>query len=308
MVSLEEIKGALKAPPTVVTHRRPDVDALSSAYVMAKRLGGRIAFEEEPDTSAKVLAEKLSISWLPLEEARPPYVVVDSSSKVLVRLPSYEDVVAVIDHHRENENTFHAPIEVKDPSAQSTAELVAGLIGVENLDRDEAFALATGIYTDTNLFYAANNRSMSLFTTLLERSGRPFQEVVEVGYPKREWDEMKALAEGMRRLSYEKIGDLFTVFTEVGTKAGTLSNVFSKLFDLAFVLSWDDKEKATRVSARASKYVDVDLSSLMFQLGKAFSGGGGGHRKAAGALCYAPPERVKEAIVGLLKERLEGKP
>ena len=304
---IEKIKALLGGrKPSILTHRRPDVDALSSAYVMARHLGGEIAFEEEPDTSAKVLAEKLSIRWKALSEAKPPYVVVDSSSKILVRLPSYGEVVAIIDHHRENENTFHAPIEVRDVEAQSTAELVANIIGIENLTPEEAFALAAGIYTDTNLFYVANSKSMALFSQLLEKSGRDFQEVVEVGYPKRPYDEMKALAEGMRRVNYEQIGPYFVVFSHVGTKTGTLANVFSKLFDIAFVLSWDEKERATRVSARASKYTDIDLSTFMFEIGKAFQGGGGGHRKAAGALCKAKPEEVEEAIKTLLVKKLHG--
>ena len=171
----------------VLTHQRPDGDALGSMLGMTHML--RAAGKQ----AHPILAEGMSsvFRYLPgsgdiravLPDAYDLTVLVDCADRERISVPESAPAPAidlVIDHHVTNGR--FAKVNLVDPAAASTAEYLADLAGGLGLvlTSDAASCLMAGVVTDTLGFRTANTGMHTLdVAAALIRAGASLPETVE---------------------------------------------------------------------------------------------------------------------------------
>ena len=181
----DRVASALRGAKRVALacHEKPDGDAVGSLLALSLVLR-RLGAETYPTWSAASVEAVAPYAWLPgkdhlvqvsdIPKDVPVFVAVDCGAAK--RLGELEEIafrapcLINIDHHPGNDDFGH--LNVVDPSASSTAELVASLaeaLGVE-LDRDIATCLYVGVVTDTGRFQYTNStpHTLRLAAALLE--------------------------------------------------------------------------------------------------------------------------------------------
>ncbi len=289
-------------------HRHSDIDAIASAYALSEAFPNSIvAYVDEMDTPAKHLCETMGIKANDIKEINldeyDGVVAVDTSSSILMPIDKSK-IIGIFDHHTENENTIKAKFEIKDENARSTAEIVANVMGFK-FNKNVATALATAIISDTYRFITASHTTLETFNKLMNMSGKEYEELLNLAYPKRHYDEVNAILTAFKRAEWEEINGYTIVWSHVSSAGSSAAGKLAEVGDIAIVVSWDEKLNATKVSLRGGPFEPLRLDKVANHLGKIFSGGGGGHPKAAGALCREKPEVVLRYGVQLIKERLK---
>jgi phosphoesterase RecJ-like protein len=169
-------------------HLGPDGDALGSMLAMAvaaDRAGKKVfpSFGEPftvPD-SYRYLPTDLLVPPDTVPEGLPLFMSFDAGSadrlgELWPVAASAADLV-VVDHHRSNEG--FGTLDLVDPDASATAEIVAALLDALGWEIDSVIAtcLHTGIVTDTGRFQYSNTSpsTLRLAARLVEAGARPEQ-------------------------------------------------------------------------------------------------------------------------------------
>jgi len=291
----------------ITSHRKADIDGLACAYALSRVFPNSIIALDELDEGAKGLAERLSISTAQIRELeRKEYaglVVVDTASYTLLEPARDWKILLVIDHHHPEGRDMEAGILIVDDGSPSTAEMVAGLL--PDAGKDVAFALAAAIISDTARFKAGRADTFRKLAGLIEKSGAPYHELLELAEPELRPDVKMAILKACQRVSISYSGGLVIATSEVGSNESDAAQVLSEAADVAFVASWKEREKETRISARARKCVPVPLNEVMKDVGVSLGGNGGGHPKAAGASVKVHTAEALSRCVEALLARLE---
>ncbi len=154
----------------VTAHHNPDGDAIGSVLGLARalRAAGRDVVIAHPDVPA--VPSDLAFLPAPGEEFSPE-LPADVGERVLVAVdcaterrmwpePVHEAarLVINIDHHQDN--TRFGDLNLIEPDASSTAEVLVGVLDAAGLPltRDVAEALYVGLVTDTGRFGYTNTR------------------------------------------------------------------------------------------------------------------------------------------------------
>ncbi|MCK4319247.1 DHH family phosphoesterase [Candidatus Micrarchaeota archaeon] len=295
----------------VAGHRNADIDAVCSAYVLSKRFPNSIiSFPEKMDEGGKKLSKKLGLKWFKLEELKKEefegLVVVDITSYTLLEGGKGWNVVGLIDHHhRPEKNKIEAIYEIVDADCPSTAEILAELIGVENLDSDDAFALACGFISDTARFKNGKTRTFELLAQLLRKAGREYLEVLEFGEHEPSIDVKLKIMDGFKRARTIVYSGVLIATSVCESNESSVSSALVDVADAAFVAKWVADEKETRVSSRLKKHLDVPLNDIMREAAESFGGNGGGHPKAAGGSAKVEPSVMLEKCVEIFCSKLD---
>lgn len=280
----------------IVTHERPDGDALGSALAMAhvlSLLGKSWTF---------LVAEALPrrFSYLPLydtaqfaqKEAQRQYQNVvtldcaDSGRYLQVAHYIAEGAKIVnIDHHRTNPR-FGAAAMV-DEEAAATCELVyhvAYALGVP-ITTELASCLYTGILTDTGGFAQPNTTGAvhRIAAELLASGVQPY-DIAEPALESRTWEQMHLLQMALTNLTVSGDGKYAAIYVTRGMLEGAGANDDDAEGLVGFARSIDTVEVGllfkeligggVKVSLRSKRYIDVSRIAQSF--------GGGGHTRAAG--------------------------
>lgn len=287
----------------VATHKNADVDAVASAYVLKKYLpNSTIAIPEKIAYDAENFAKKFSIKFEWFEKLNSKnfdgLVAVDTFSRSLLPAENW-NVLMIIDHHK-GEPDFDAKYKIIDENAGATSQIVAELL--PNIDRESAFVLAAGIVSDTARFKRGDLRIFETFTELLNKSGKTYEEVYDLGEPEKLNDTKKAVLTALQRVEFLEIAGYIVALSYVGAKESIASGLLSDIADIAFVASYKEDEKIVRISARAGKNIKVKLNELMKDVGVALGGDGGGHEKAAGAQGKGTEQEALKKCVEVLRK------
>ncbi|MFZ0493628.1 MAG: bifunctional oligoribonuclease/PAP phosphatase NrnA [Acidimicrobiia bacterium] len=296
----------------VVCHLHPDGDAIGSALGLAAsaRLAGvdSIVSFSEPFVLSPIY------DYLPLEllvppaefpSAAPVVVSVDAASpdRLGTLLPVVEGAgtLVVIDHHVSN--TGFGTIDVIDPGAAASAEIVYRLIKALDWPVDEtvANALLTGVVTDTGRFQYSNTTpsTLRIAAELVEAGASPeligqnMYERVPFGFLKLEGDVLeRSELDGTIVWSVMFQEDLRR--REVGMEdTDSLIDTVRLAWEAEVAVLVKEVEDGTfKVSLRSRG--DADVGSI------ASSYGGGGHHNAAGFSHPGPPKAIIEGIKGRL--------
>lgn len=297
----------------IATHRKADIDGLVSAYTISRLFPGSvIAVPDKLDDSAEKLAGKMGIEVKVISgldrNKFDGMVVVDTSAFTMIEDARKWKVVLIIDHHESEGTDMTADYVIIEPDVPSTAEMVLELVGYDKIDEELAFALSSAIVSDTARFKSSGADTFLRMGKLMKIcSGVPYTEILEYGESDLGSTAKVAVLEALKKVEFVWHADYVIATTEAVSNESDTASLLAEIADAAFVASWKNREKETRISSRAGKRLPVGLNEVMKEVGEAFGRRGGGHKKAAGASADEHPEAVLKKCVDVLITKLEEK-
>jgi len=306
----------------VVTHTRPDGDALGSAFGFAQALNDRgqaaRVFVDAPLPAAYVefapadLLVDVPVAWADFDAV----VCLDCANLKRLALPNGAALAQVplpscnIDHHVDNAR--YGDLALVAPATAATAELLTHLLQSWGwpLTAAAATRLLIGVLTDTGGFRHQNTTPTVLRTAAdLLAAGADHPRVVRAVYG-RETSGMLQLKAHIYRTLQLACGGRYAWFTltpEVLTTCGVDERDTEDLIDTVRALQGveiacrlQQVAEGVRVSLR-SQNPAFPVIEIAHQLG------GGGHPMAAGALQQGADLATTEArVLALVKELLGG--
>lgn len=290
-------------------HRNADPDALGSAFALKEAIGGTIGVIEGCDRVASQIARQLNIEFV--NEPKGDFdlvVVVDTSTPAQLNdfpLKTY----GVIDHHASTSLNEKAAFYLHR-NKSSTAEIVLEVLRKMGapIMRRTAFALISGIITDTGNFRHATSDSFKAVAELIELSGIEYSEVMDMLSSVPQDVSMRiAFLKAAQRALIERVDDWIIVTSRVSSFGGAAaSGLISIGADVVFVASkQDDVVKVSARARREAQNAGVNLAKLMEDISVKFNGTGGGHEGAAGMDVQGETENVLSACVEYVKNSLK---
>jgi phosphoesterase RecJ-like protein len=300
---------------TLLTHVRPDADALGSALALGRALqrrGARVvvsfgAPDAVPETLRPLDVHGLVVPAAQVPAAPPVLVTCDVGAPA--RLGPLADrlaaagVTVMLDHHVTNPG--FGDLQILDPCAEATVVLVHRLLRAmdEVPDRDMARCLYAGLVTDTRNFRDAGPAAHRLAAELIEAGADPHALVTPImdTHPFR-W--LAVLADLLRSAVLDPsaargLGMVHTVVPaehvarfrqeEVDGVVDTLRTAAEA--EVAAVVKQTGPARWT-VSLRARGRVDVAAAATAL--------GGGGHPRAAGVTLDGTAGEVVAALRAVL--------
>ncbi len=294
----------------IATHRKADIDSLVSAYALTFLLpNGVIAVPDELDDGAKKLAEKLRIKTKVIRDLDKSsfegMVVVDTSAYTMLKDAAEWKILLIIDHHEKEGTDMKAEYTIIEPDVPSTCEIIAELMGDENINEELAFAFSTAIIADTARFRSSSAETFEAIAKFMKKCKVPYVEILEYGEPELASTAKIAVMKALQRVEFVWHADYVIATSETGSNESDAASLLAEIADAAFVASWKNRERETRISSRASKRLPVGLNEVMKEVGESFGGKGGGHKKASGAVAKEHPEAVLKKCVDVLIRKLE---
>jgi len=289
-------------------HRNADADALGSAFALKEAIGGKIGVIEGCDRVASQIARQLNIEFaLNPADDYDLVVVVDTSTPA--QLNGYQlKEYAVIDHHATTALNEGAAFYLHR-NRSSTAEIVLDILKIMGapIMRRAAFALLSGIVTDTGNFRHASCDSFKAVGELIELSGIEYSEVIDMlSSVPRDVSMRIAFLKAAQRTMIERVDDWILVTSRVSSFGGAAaSSLVSLGADVAFVAS--EKDDVVKVSARSRREIQnagVNLAKLMEDISAKFNGAGGGHEGAAGMDVLGETENILAACIDYVKQSI----
>ncbi len=278
----------------ISAHIRPDGDAIGSSMALYLYLKKAL-----PQAKIKVYLESLPDCFGHLkhldevdsvyaeEEAFDVFFALDTAADRLGKAQPFFDGSRKkinIDHHISNRNGC-GDVNVVEPSASSTAEVLYGLFEEERLDEEIAVALYTGIIHDCGVFQYSNTtpRTMEIGAKLL-RYGFPFSKIIEESFYQKTYLQTqilgRALMESVRfmdgRCIVSCVDRKMMKFYDV--VPSDLDGIVNQLRNIrgidCAIFMYEIGVQEYKVSMRSNEKVDVAKAASFF--------GGGGHVRAAG--------------------------
>lgn len=293
----------------VITHKKPDGDALGSACALSLLLKnkGKNAVIACVDPAPEFLQflpglDNLSQNFNP--DDFDLIVTVDCGAVYMSKFhEKYGDLfdtskrkILNIDHHPSNE--CFGTINIIETSAASTSLILYTwfqFLKVE-IKREIATCLLTGIYTDTGSFMHSNT-SAEVYKVAAEliKKGANFRQITKSCFRSTPLHTLKLWGKVLKNIKRNEDGVVMSVLTEKDFEECKASpedtsgviDLINSIPDSKFsVLLTEDNHGLVKGSFRTQKD-DVDLS----QIAGIF--GGGGHKKAAG---FSIPGRLEKEI------------
>jgi len=290
-------------------HSRADIDTLASAYVLAKRFdNGVLLVPNGMNYATGKLIEEFGIRYETLETVvlgdYEGAVSVDASNYGLYDLDRGVKIISVFDHHQKAFNGFEGEFNFIDSNAKATAEIVFRIFE-KTLDQEDAGLLGTALVSDTSRFKSATAETFEILGKLIKRSGKTYEELLNLAYPPLPLDEKIAILKAMQRVEFFEHQGFLIAVSQTGTKIAESSSLISEGADVVFVGRYDRMEQRSMISSRASATFPIPLNKVMEEVGKKFKSSGGGHPKASGAFAFAPLDEVLEYCVETVKKEID---
>ncbi|MFH1745262.1 MAG: bifunctional oligoribonuclease/PAP phosphatase NrnA [bacterium] len=295
----------------LVTHHKPDGDALSSMCLLISLLNdwdkNFFAYcADTPPLQFNFLPhlEKISSDKSKLDFSKHDLIIsLDCGS--LERTMLFDEIKGrkktqiyiEFDHHPKIDD--YGNIEIRFPAATSTAEILYDFLKINKIkiDKNVANCILTGILTDTNnfLYPSTSDKSIKIGSEMLTCGAR-FPLIINNTYRNKSLPAMKAWGKAINNLKINKKYN-FAVsalnlkdFEDNGATEEEMEGIAGFLSNLSEVkgLLWlrEEKNKIIKGSLRTSDpYLDISL------LARAL--GGGGHAKASGFIIEGKLEETK---------------
>jgi phosphoesterase RecJ-like protein len=292
----------------VVSHTRPDGDAVSSVLALG------MALQEKGKQVVMALADGVpsALRFLPGSDQVVKKVDGDfdliialdcgNKDRVGTILNGHAGVDVNIDHHASNPH--YGEINLIDGDAVSTTEILARIFPQLNLviTKPVASLLLAGILTDSQGFKTANTSPLSLrISADLFEKGADMQALYFDALTRKTYEAANYWGAGLSQLQQD--GDIvWTVLSLDDRKAANyagrddadLINILSAIDGAAIAIIFIEQENHTvKVSWRARSNLDVSQIAEQF--------GGGGHVAAAGAIIKGELEEVQEKVIHATK-------
>ncbi|MGN1314747.1 MAG: bifunctional oligoribonuclease/PAP phosphatase NrnA [Lachnospiraceae bacterium] len=211
-----------------------------------------------------------------------------------------------IDHHISNSGT--GDINILEPHASSTCEVVYGLMEPDRLDKEIAKALYLGIIHDTGVFNYSNTSPKTLrIAADLIGYDIDFPKLIDETFYEKTYEQNqilgRALLESRRILENRCIVGVVSqeLMQEYGVGTKDLDGIISQLritkgIECALFL-YQSGDRQYKVSMRSNHYVNVAEIAALF--------GGGGHIRAAGCTMEGEAEEIIERLSQCIACRLQ---
>jgi bifunctional oligoribonuclease and PAP phosphatase NrnA len=214
----------------------------------------------------------------------------------------------VIDHHLPSNAGFEGLV-LQDATAAATGELIFDLFRVARMEEPWPRPVIEGIYTaivtDTGSFRFSNTtpRVHAIAGDLLRRGVDP-EEAYRRIYGSVPWRRIELLRHGLENLRQDEALTWISIRRGVVDRLAATSDDVDGLIEHARTLEGTEvavlfRELAdgTKVSLRSNGVIDVNAIARDF--------GGGGHRKASGALVGRPLEATVAAVTEAARRALQ---
>jgi len=319
-----EILAAPGARYAVVSHRNPDGDALGSMLALHRALvaAGQDSLMCHPDPDP--VTEDLAFMFRPGEEVlsgHPP----DAADRVLVAVdcasalrlwaeerPPHEGVrlLVNIDHHHDNTRFGH--VNLVEPAASSSAEVVVHVLEAAGwpIDADVALPLYVGLLTDTGRFcYSNTGVEAHRIAARLLLAGVDPSDVAQRLYERQPAERQRLLGVALARMQPLADGRMLAAVlgpddfrTARGDDTEGIVEVMRATRGVsAAALVRQVRPGAYRVSLRSAD-PRLDVSAI------ARVDGGGGHRAAAGFSTSREPDELLAWLGASVAAQLDGAP
>ena len=296
----------------ILTHRRPDGDALGSAAGLCNGLreAGKAAYLlENPETTARYQTY-VKPYLAPADFSPGAILAVDTADHKILQINagSYGDRVdLVVDHHASN--TGYAAHSFCEPERGACGELVyEALLALSGgISPETATPLYVALATDTGCFVYANVTADTLaVASELVRAGAEHRQVNKALFRTKSRGRMAldgAILSDLR-FSYEGQVAVAIVTLDLMARTGVTED---DLDDIAAIPNQAEgvrvgivvkelAEGGSKVSVRSAPGVDANGICRKF--------GGGGHPMAAGCVVELSPEATAAALVEAAGEAL----
>jgi phosphoesterase RecJ-like protein len=204
-----------------------------------------------------------------------------------------------IDHHISN--TFFGDINLIEPKASSTAQMLYGLCRkFRIMDRKIALCLYTGIFTDTGNFTYANTskETHKVVANLIPYNVSP-RIIYENMHSLCDYPDLKSIGRIISHLKFDPSGKVcWAIIKHWEDKNYDLTEVIFSIMRLlkdveVLILFKRIEAKKIRVNFRSRSRVDVNKIAQFF--------GGGGHKSASGTTIEDNLDSVVKKVVSFVK-------
>ncbi len=272
----------------VLVHGNADMDALGSAYAIARCFPGCAIFAPDGlDRVSKMVAAKTETAVRDgLGEGFDRIVVVDTSSpEQLCPVDGFHADI-VIDHHKPTGKWDDVELFFCDENRSSCCEIVKDLIETAGIDipRDVALMLMGGMLTDSGHFQFANAKLLKAFSELMSMHDIAMDEAMGFVQAGVSISERIAMLKAVSRVRVERVGQMIVATSAAGSfEASSCRALLASGADVAFVGSQRDDE--FRISGRATQEAvrkGIHLGEILGRVGGETMSDAGGHGAAAG--------------------------
>jgi len=216
-----------------------------------------------------------------------------------------------IDHHASND--FFGKINLVDPAASATTEILVGLIealGSNLIDENVATCLLTGILSDTGSFQNANTTPKSLTVAAqMMGFGAHHAEIIKNLFKTHSRSSLKLWGRILLSFQFDPetkfvwsavdFEDFQSCQAEPGDSSGIIDQLLVGLPGAEVYLLLTEKEKGkVNGSIRTKENVDAAAVARLF--------GGGGHTRAAGFEVAGSFSEVKDQVIQRIKQWRKG--
>lgn len=308
---------AQRRRPMLVSHRRPDGDAIGALSVLEQALRRRgmqaqpVLFEPFPQRYALL---RDASHWRLWDELTPvdgagfdALVILDTCS--FSQLEPIRDFLSsapptlVIDHHATTDaiGLRSGDLRIIDPAASATCLMLSEwLLSAGTIDAAAATALLTGIGTDCGWFRFSNTDARTLRAAArLAESGADVHSVYSAIYQQDSLPKLKLIARVLDSLELHAGGLLAVMtlrqadFDATGADRGMTEDLVNEAGRLggpeAIILFTQEPDGSVRINFRSKRGLDVAALAQKF--------GGGGHHRAAGARMQGDWHTVVQDVV-----------
>ncbi len=314
---LEQIAGLIRQARriAIVTHERPDADALGSSLGLAHAL--RKVGKDVRILSYEHIPENLQ--FLPGIETVVPgdpepdtdlVVAVDAGEASQIGERLYRAILrhqlplVVVDHHESN--TGYGTVSAIFPQKAATAEVILDLLGILGIPLDPTIAtcLMAGIVFDTRAFSVPDTTPETLESTArLMRGGGSLYQVMAAYKGQHRSAALRLWGEALRRLQVQDGVGWTAISREMYRATGTrmedtegLANFILDASDVWISLVFRERPEGGPIRASGRARPGINLVPLA----RAFRGGG--HKMAVGFDVDLPLEDAVEATLARLEE------
>jgi nanoRNase/pAp phosphatase (c-di-AMP/oligoRNAs hydrolase) len=223
-------------------------------------------------------------------------------------LQSYKGHLVILDHHHPSPDEFkRISLALIKPHSISTTQLAAQ-IGLEmkgDFTKPIATALAMGIVTDSARFMVANPQTFALFDFLVQKSGKPYEEILSRAVPVSPIHERVGIFHSLKNAKLVSAGDFLFASISSPHPTGQIASALIQMgadVGLCFSHSPEGVFASIRVSGRAHSELGYDAMRLITPFAQQHGGSGGGHARAA--QLNLPPYFSEQMLVDYFSREL----
>jgi len=298
----------------LISHINPDGDALGSSlslYPVLKKMGKNV----KVFNATKPLPDYLD--FLPnfekvtnvLPKKMDLMISFDCGSFDRLGIEERPDFLINIDHHISNTN--YGDINIIDPKAASTSQVVYEMLktnGVE-IDDQSATCIYTALVTDTGSFQyeSVNDRVFAIASELVKCGANPnfvakmlFQRdrLSRLRLLAKAYDTIELCCEG-KAAFVEVTKEMMEITGAIKEDTDTIVNSVRAIASVEIACMLREDDEGIKISLRSKNYADVSKIAQKY--------GGGGHIRAAGATLKGEFDfvKVKKMLKNDLKEALK---